>query len=269
MTQTPSQIRDLLRRYQIAPRKSLGQHFLADPNITAKIAALAPVALPIVEVGAGTGALTVALADAGHEVIAYEVDERLRPVLEEVLEGVTGVELRFADAMDVDLADDVAASKWALVGNLPYNIATPLILDVLRHVPAVGRFVVMVQTEVAERFVARPGTKSYGVPSVVTQLYGLPALEFRVPPQLFVPPPAVGSAVIIIDRRPDVRSSASRAADLAAAAFGQRRKMIRSSLADAVPNLTDVLARAAVADDLRADALRPADYLAIAEAEAA
>ena len=269
MNQTPGRIRALLEKYEIQPRKSLGQHFLADPNVTSKIVDLIPPEGLTVEVGAGTGALTTALAERGHQVVAYEKDSRLRPLLAEVLSGIAGVEIRFADVMTIDLAADVGADDWILAGNLPYNIATPLILDVLRDAPTAHYMAVMVQLEVAQRLVSAPGSKSYGVPSVVAQLYGDPTLEFRVPAQLFVPPPGVASAVITIRRYSRTRPFAGRAADLASTAFRQRRKMIRSSLATVVPDLQQVLAMAAIDDDLRADALSPEDYLAIAEAEAA
>ncbi len=266
MTQSPSEIKDLLERHGVTPRKSLGQHFLADANVTAKIASLVPEDLPVVEVGAGTGALTVALSERCPRVVAYEVDTRLRPVLEEVLRGRENVEFRFVDAMTVALAP--GDPEWVLAGNLPYNVAAPLVLDVLRG-GSPARLVVMVQLEVAERLVAGPGSKAYGIPSVVTQLYSIPSLRFRVPPQLFVPPPAVLSAVVSLDRRADVSSETARAADLATAAFGQRRKMIRTSLAGEIPDLRRVLEDAGIRETIRADALLPHEYLEIAKAEAA
>src|SRR5690606_34737078 len=125
----------------------------------------------VVEVGAGTGALTGALAATGARVVAYEVDERLRPVLEETL-ATTSVDLRFLDVMDVDLQAELEGERWKLVANLPYNVGTPLILDVLKRVRKITSLTVMVQDEVADRLAAAPGTSDYGVPSVVVALCG-------------------------------------------------------------------------------------------------
>ena len=144
--QSRSDIRRLLERHGLHPRKSLGQHFLADPNLIRKVVEVAGVGPSdrVVEVGAGTGALTVALAAAGAHVVAYEVDERLRPVLEETVAD-TGIDLRFVDVMDVDLQAELEGDRWKLVANLPYNVGTPLVLDVLMIVTKITSATVMVQ----------------------------------------------------------------------------------------------------------------------------
>ncbi len=262
------EIAALLERHGVRPRHGLGQHFLADPNLVRRIVAEAAVGPGdrVFEVGAGTGTLTRALAATGAEVLAYEVDERLAPLLGDVLASAGNVTLRFANAMRDDLATRLTGGPWVMVANLPYNVGTPLVLDLLRHVPAVARYVVMVQREVAERFVATPGDKRYGLPSVVVGLYAATAgIAFGVPRDVFVPRPAVASAVVTIARRPDPPAAAGVAADLAAAAFGQRRKQLRNSLSGALADPAAVLARAGIEPQRRAEELTPADYLGLAE----
>ena len=242
----------------------MGQHFLADPNIVARIVETAGVgpSTQVLELGPGTGALTVALGAAAGRVLAYEVDERYRPVLAEVLAG-TDVEVRFADATRVDFAAELPPGEWMLVANLPYNVGTPIVLDLLRFVPRVTSMLVMVQHEVAERLAAAPGSKVYGVPSVVAQIHSTVKIRFRVPPQVFVPPPNVGSAVVSLIRTPPP-PSAERAIRLAGAAFHQRRKMIRSSLADVLSAPEEVLDRAGIPGSARAEDLSPGDYVRLA-----
>jgi 16S rRNA (adenine1518-N6/adenine1519-N6)-dimethyltransferase len=157
--QTPAAILALLERHGVRPRKMYGQHFLADRNLIDKVVKLADVAPDdrVVEIGAGTGALTVALVERGARVVAYEVDEELRPILAETLVG-RAVDLRFADVMEVNLEEELEGAPWKMVANLPYNVGTPLLLDVLLHVPRIVSMTVMVQTEVADRLIARPGT---------------------------------------------------------------------------------------------------------------
>ncbi|MGH3650268.1 MAG: 16S rRNA (adenine(1518)-N(6)/adenine(1519)-N(6))-dimethyltransferase RsmA, partial [Acidimicrobiia bacterium] len=228
--QTRSEIAQLLERHGLAPIHRLGQHFLADANITRKIVALADVdeQSKVVEVGAGTGTLTRALAQAGAHVVAYEIDAGLRPLLEEVTTGLD-VALRFADVTKVDFGSALDGEGWAMVANLPYNVGTPLVMEALRAAHNIGRFVVMVQNEVARRFAAKPGSADYGLPSVVAGIYAEASLAFSVPPQVFFPPPRVASAVVAMTRKP-VPEFAERAVELARAGFGQRRKMLRRSL---------------------------------------
>lgn len=259
MSQTPTSIAALLRHHGLNPRKHLGQHFLADPNIVEKVVRVAGVGPGdlVVEVGAGTGALTAALADAGCRVVAYEIDRRLEPILEAAVEG--RADLRFADAFDV-LPGDLPAGEWTLVSNLPYNVGTPLLLKLLTDAPAIVRFVVMVQREVADRLTAAPGSKTYGVPSVVAGLFADVRRAFTVPPQVFVPPPKVESAVVLLDRRPDVDVDlARRAAALARTAFGNRRKMLRATLG------AERVEAAGLDPAARPERFAPADFLRLAE----
>jgi 16S rRNA (adenine1518-N6/adenine1519-N6)-dimethyltransferase len=262
--QTRSEIAGLLQRHGLAPAHRLGQHFLADANITRKIVGVAGVgpASQVVEVGAGTGTLTRALAAAGARVIAYEVDRGLRPVLEEVTSGLD-VELRFADVTTVDFNTSLPEGDWAMVANLPYNIGTPVALEALRSAPRIQRFVVMVQKEVAERFAASPGSPAYGLPSVVAGIHADTSVEFMVPPQVFYPPPRVESAVVVMTRKP-APEEAERAVHLARAAFGQRRKMLRRSLAQVLDDTATSLEAAGIDPTDRAEDLAPEDYLRLA-----
>lgn len=263
--QTRTQVRELLERHGRHPVKALGQHFLADPNIVRKIIGIAGVGPGdrVLEVGAGTGTLTAALAETGAHVLSYEVDEGLRPILEEALAGAE-VDLRFEDVMEVDLVAVLGEGPWKLVANLPYSVGTPLLLEVMRGVPAVRHATVMVQREVADRLVARPRDDAYGLPTVVMRLHGSPRVAFTVPPQVFLPAPQVGSAVVVVDRiEPHPR--VERAIELAAAAFGRRRKMLRRSLDGVLADPDAVLEAAGVDGTRRAEELSPEDFLRLAE----
>ncbi|HLT97744.1 MAG TPA: 16S rRNA (adenine(1518)-N(6)/adenine(1519)-N(6))-dimethyltransferase RsmA [Acidimicrobiia bacterium] len=261
--QSRREILGLLEKYDLRPRKEFGQHFLADRNLIDKIVATAEVGGEdkVVEVGAGTGALTVALADTGARVIAYEVDERMRPVLEEVLAGTT-VDLRYEDALEVDLQSVLADDGWKLVANLPYNVGTPLVMDVLLRVPAITSLTIMLQKEVADRLVAAPGSSDYGLPSVVVAFTARVVERFTVPPQVFVPPPQVSSGVLRLDRV-EPPPGFETALSLARRAFGQRRKMLRRSLEGVVTE--DAFAAAGVSGESRPETLSASEFLALAK----
>ena len=217
----------------------------------------------VVEVGAGVGTLTRALAATGARVTAFEIDEGLRPALGEVLTGLN-VDLRFEDAAAADLPDQLEGGPWTLVANLPYNVGTPLLLDLLRWAPQIRRFVVMLQREAIDRLAAAPGSKTYGLPSVVVRLHGLIEVALRIGASVFVPPPKVESAVAVIERRGAARLSENAIA-LAAAGFGQRRKMLRSSLRSVVADPAEMLGAAGLEPTDRAENLAPEDYLRLAE----
>jgi len=230
-----------LSQHGLRPSKALGQHFVIDPNTTVRIARLARVGPGdrVVEIGAGLGSLTVALAATGAEVTAVEVDRGIVPVLREMVEplGVTVVE---ADAMACDWPAMLASGAcWVLVANLPYNVATPLVLDLLRDVPAIGRMVVMVQREAGERLVAAPGETGFGAVSVRVAYFATAALIGRVPAAVFLPRPSVESVLVEIERRaaPLVNPAVASYEEidlLLRAGYGGRRKMLRRSLAGLV-----------------------------------
>ncbi len=263
------EVRELLSRHGHRPNKALGQHFLVDPNVVDRIVRTAAVGPGdrVVEVGAGTGTLTRALAATGATVVAFEIDRHLEPVLREALSGVA-VDLRFAEATAATLASALGEGPWVMVANLPYNVGTPLLLDVLRDVPAVSRFVVMVQREVADRLAAGPGSRTYGLPSVVAGLRARVSAAFGVSREVFVPPPDVDSAVVVLDRV-EPPPHVGRAETLAAAAFGQRRKMLRRSLATVLPDAVALLEAAGIDPAARPEMLTPEDFVRLAAVEAA
>jgi len=261
MSQSPSSIAELLSRHGLAPRKRLGQHFLADTNIIDKMVRAAGVGDgdDVVEVGAGTGALTVALAETGARVVAYEIDRGLAPLLAEVVGERPNVEVRLEDAMKA-LPAALDAGPWKLVANLPYNVGTPLVLKLLRVAPQITDFAVMVQREVADRLVAGPGSKQYGLPSVVAHLTCEVRKAFTVPPQVFVPVPKVSSAVVLLSRRPSVDlERTGKAIDAAAEVFRHRRKMLRATI-DA-----EALERIGIAQTARPEDLPAERFLDLAD----
>jgi 16S rRNA (adenine1518-N6/adenine1519-N6)-dimethyltransferase len=248
---------DLLDRHDLTPSRALGQNFVVDPNTVRRIAALAEVGPDddVVEVGAGLGSLTLALADTGARVTAIEADRHLLPALHETTAD-SGVRLVHADAMTLDWDELLqGASPWAVVANLPYNIATPLVADLLDRVPAIEHMLVMVQREVAERLVAGPGSRTYGIPSVKVAYWAQAEIVGRVGRDVFVPKPKVESALVRIRRRtaPAAKGDPERLFALVRAGFGQRRKMLRRSLGGLVR--PEAFAAADVAPEARAEQL--------------
>ncbi|CAN5374179.1 16S rRNA (adenine(1518)-N(6)/adenine(1519)-N(6))-dimethyltransferaseRsmA [soil metagenome] len=236
---TPSRpvVRDLLDRNGPAPRRDLGQNFVADPNTVRRIATLARVGPDhrVVEIGAGLGSLTLALAETGAHVTAVEVDRGVVPALREVVEHLDHVQVVEADAMALDWHNLLGThTDWVLVANLPYNVATPLVCDVLDGVPAVTRLLVMVQREVAERFTADPGSKQYGAVSVKIAHWATARIVGDVPASVFVPRPNVESSLVEIVRHDPPAGDPDELFALVRTAFGQRRKMLRRSLAEVV-----------------------------------
>lgn len=238
MTHTRTQLNALLEAHDLGPSRALGQNFVVDPNTVRRIARLADVGpgVPVIEIGAGLGSLTLALAETGASVTAVEIDRHLRPILEDVVAGLD-VRVVGGDAMTLDWAELLADHpSWVLVANLPYNVATPLVLDLLAGVPAIERMLVMVQMEAGERLVAGPGSGIYGIPSVKVALRATARLVGKVGPDVFVPRPRVDSALVEIVRRTEPATDADpdQLVALVERAFNQRRKMLRRSLAGIV-----------------------------------
>lgn len=265
--QARADIRELLAEHDLRPQKSYGQNFLADPNVVDRIVRTAGVdsSTNVLEIGAGTGALTTALAREAKHVVAYEVDHSLEPLLTSTLSHHENVELRFADASRLRFDRALPSGRWTMVANLPYNVGTGIVLDALQEAPMITRLVVMIQKEVADRLTAGPGSKVYGIPSVIVGLHGTSHIAFTVPPQVFEPAPNVESAVVVIDRV-STDACAPRAIEIATSAFGQRRKMLRKSLAHE-SNLPEALALAGIDPTDRPEDLAPGSYLDIARAE--
>jgi 16S rRNA (adenine1518-N6/adenine1519-N6)-dimethyltransferase len=236
---TRNDIGALLSEHGLAPRRDLGQNFVVDANVVRKIARLAGVGPTdhVVEIGAGLGSLTLALAETGAAVTAIEVDHGLAGVLREVVADLPNVAVVEADAMRLDWDAVLSgSSRWVLVANLPYNVATPLVCDLLDDVPAVERMLVMVQREVAERLCAPARSEAYGAVSVKVAYWATAKIVGTVPASVFLPKPNVESALADIRRRaaPAVDVPPEPLFELVRAAFGQRRKMLRRSLANVV-----------------------------------
>jgi len=259
VTITRRQAIDLLDRHHVRPSRALGQNFVVDPNTVRRIARLAQIEAgdPVVEVGAGLGSLTVALVEAGADVTAVELDRHLLPVLDEVLtESDPRPRIVHGDALKLDWSRLLAGhSRWQLVANLPYNVATPLVLDVLDGVPAIDRMLVMVQREVGERLAAPASTPAYGIPSVKVAYWASAEIVGRVGPNVFLPRPKVESVLVRIVRRasPATPADPGRLFSLVRAGFGQRRKMLRRALAGRVG--PDDFDRAAIPPEARAEEL--------------
>jgi 16S rRNA (adenine1518-N6/adenine1519-N6)-dimethyltransferase len=271
-------VRELLHDHGLAPSRALGQNFVADPNTVRRVAALAQVGPGdrVVEIGAGLGALTLALAETGAAVTAVEVDRGLVPVLRQVLDedGVADrVRVVHGDARTLDwpsLLGPDDGQPWVLVANLPYNIATPLVLDLLEGVPAIERMLVMVQREVGERLAAGVGDPAYGIPSVKVAYWATAEVVGRVPPTVFVPQPRVESVLVRLDRHaePPVPAAVDRGRlfRLVDAGFGQRRKMLRRSLAGLVD--ASGFEQAGVRPEARAEELTLREWALLADAHA-
>lgn len=280
----------LAARHGIRLKKSLGQHILTDSAITQDIVRFAGVRPGdrVVEIGPGLGTLTLELAKTGAEVVAIETDESLKPALEEVLgeflpfKGSTGsVRLVWENAEDIDWAafldghgrkgePDGDAEKsavppqWKLVANLPYNIATGLVLDILRDAPQMQTMTVMLQEEVAMRLAAEAGSSAYGIPSVKAAYWGDAAVLKQVPPAAFRPSPRVNSAVLQIVRRPPPKIAPEQLFPLVEKAFGQRRKMLRRSLRDVLSSR--IFAAAGVKPESRPEDLGLEAWVRLAQA---
>ena len=232
-------IGELLDTNGLAPRRDLGQNFVADANTVRRIARLADVGpgSKVIEIGAGLGSLTLALAVTGADIIAVEIDRGVVPVLRTVTEHLPNVQVVEADAMALDWTELLGDTRgWVLVANLPYNVATPLVCDLLDGVPQIERMLVMVQKEAAERFCAAPRTPQYGAVTVKVSYWATARIAGTVPASVFVPRPNVESALADIRRRPQpaVAAPAIDLFHLVKTGFGQRRKMLRRSLADLV-----------------------------------
>jgi len=258
VTLSRGEVVSLLKRNNLRPSRALGQNFVVDPNTVRRISRLAEVGPGdrVIEIGAGLGSLTLALAETGASVTAVETDRHLVPVLRSVVaDARADVEVVEADAMRLDWASVLGEGTWVLVANLPYNIATPLVLDVLEDVPGVERMLVMVQREVAERLAAPAGSSARGGVSAKVEYFATATSAGRVPASVFLPKPRVESALVRLERHavPPVSVDRARLFQLIDTGFGQRRKMLRRSLANVVS--PDCFAAAAVEPSARPEEL--------------
>ena len=259
MTFTRTEVSALLNNYGLAPRRAFGQNFVVDPNTVRKIARLADVHEGdfVLEIGAGLGSLTLALAETGAEIVAVEIDNGLVEVLRENTASLSNVEIIHGDAMQLDWKPLLTKSKhWHVVANLPYNLATPIVADILDGLSQVDHLLVMVQSEVADRLVAQVGSGAYGAVSVKIDYWATAKIVGAVPATVFFPQPRVESALVDIRRRDEPGVAQVVSGELFAlvrAGFAKRRKMLRRALVDIA--LPEDFASAAVNPESRAEEL--------------
>ena len=265
-------LREVIRRYELSARKSLGQNFLLDLNLTGRIArAAGPLAdVTVIEVGPGPGGLTRALLAEGATVVAIERDERAVGALGEIAEHYPGrLTIVSGDALEFDARPYLGGGRVRVVANLPYNIATALLvswLTVEPWPPWYDRLVLMFQREVAERIVAKPGSKTYGRLSVLAGWRAEAKILFDIAPAAFVPPPKVTSSVVQLIPRANPLPCDRRALErVTAAAFGQRRKMLRASLKSLGLDPIPLLEKAGLDPTARAEDIAVEGFVALAK----
>ena len=264
-------LRDVIPAHGLGADKRLGQHFLFDLNLTAKIARAAGdlSGVTAIEIGPGPGGLTRALMDTNaRRVIAIERDPRCVAALQPLVEADPGrLAVVEADALTLNLAE-LTPPPRALIANLPYNVATPLLIGWLEHAADFAHMTLMFQREVALRLVASPRTKAYGRLSVMTQWRTQATLLFDIPARAFTPPPKIVSSVVhLIPRAPDgVEPSFRSMETVVAAAFGQRRKMLRAALKGLVSDPLPLLQAAEIDETARAEELDVAAFRRLARA---
>ena len=231
---TPSGLRALAAKHGIRPKKSLGQHFLIEPVLSSRIAELSGVGPGswVVEVGAGLGSLTIALAETGADVVAVELDPMLVSALDEAVGDRGRVRVELADALRVDWATLLPEKgPWVMVANLPYNVAVPVVMRALEKEPRIERFLVMVQREVGERLAAASGDPEYGAVSVRVAYFAQAKVIRRVPPTVFWPRPNVESVLVSLVRRPPpVEADREALWGVIRESFAQRRKTMRNAV---------------------------------------
>lgn len=265
----------ILKSFGLHMSKKLGQNFLIDEQVVAEIVAAAQVTPgdTVLEIGPGIGTLTQGLAEAGPaKVVAVELDRRLIDVLTKTLEGYENVKVVHGDILKIDIAREVDGAPYKVVANLPYYITTPIIMTLLEKRLPIERLVTMVQKEVAQRMVAKPGGKDYGALSVAVQYYTEPEILFVVPPTSFIPSPSVDSAVICckVREQPPVQIRSEKTFfQVVKAAFAQRRKTLSNALkaGGVTPDiLPAVLEKAGIDGIRRGETLSLTEFAALADA---
>lgn len=270
----PSRVRAILDAHGVRIKKRFGQNFLIDQNILDKIVAASEVGPmdTVLEVGPGIGALTQALAEKAGRVVAIEIDDQLIPVLHDVFQGTSNVQIVHADALQVDL-DSLChgANEVKVVANLPYYITSPLIMRFLESSLPLERMVVMVQAEVAERLVAQPGSKAYGSLSIAVQYRAAVDRVARAPRTVFLPQPNVDSTVVRLQLRPFPKQAKDGVifTSVVRAAFGQRRKTLRKALESLAGehriDVETLLREAEIDSGARGEALSIEQFVSIAD----
>jgi 16S rRNA (adenine1518-N6/adenine1519-N6)-dimethyltransferase len=262
-------LREELEAHGLWANKGLGQHFLLDLNITRRIAKTAGDlgGQTIIEVGPGPGGLTRALLETGAHVIAIEKDARFLPMLEPLIEWSQGkLQLVHADALEIDERALLGAQTAHVISNLPYNVGTPLLVKWLKAGAWRGPMTLMFQKEVADRIVAKPGGDAYGRLAVLAQARCEARLAFTVPARAFTPPPRIASAIVTLVDRADPYPHLDALERVTAAAFGQRRKMLRAAMRSLTPQSEDLLNAANITPTARAEEIDQAGFRRLADA---
>jgi 16S rRNA (adenine1518-N6/adenine1519-N6)-dimethyltransferase len=266
---TPTEIRELAEKLDLKPTKKLGQNFVTDQNTVEKIVRTSKVSKDsiVLEVGPGLGSLTLALLATGAKVFAVEIDQRLAKLLPITAKskGFSGDQLEVINKDALEITSKDIENPSILVANLPYNVSVPVIIHILETFPSIENYLVMVQSEVADRLAATPGSRTYGSPSVKLQWYGEVSKAGSVSRSVFWPVPNVDSDLVQITRKKDVDQSIRK--ELFAvvdAAFSQRRKMLRSALSSMCAGsekASQILESAQIDPQLRGEALNVDDYV--------
>ncbi len=269
MTGKPPPLREVIEQYDLGAKKSLGQHFLLDLNITRKIARDAHVSADdtVLEIGPGPGGLTRALLETGAHVIAIERDRRCVEALQELTEYYPN-KLRIIeeDALGANEFELLDSKPVKIIANLPYNISTELLIKWLRAGPKLWSVMaLMFQKEVADRILAAPGSKTYGRLSIIAQTMSIPSRAFDLPARAFTPPPKVDSTVVVFHQPAQYFEHLNALEVITQAAFSQRRKMLRSSLKSVFGDkLTDALAAYDIKETQRAEELSVGQFKKLA-----
>lgn len=278
---TPTRTAEIVKKYGLSMKKSLGQNFLIEPNILTKIIDVAELTneTNVIEVGPGIGALTERLARAAGNVLAFEIDQRLLPVLQDTLGRYDNVTVVHRDILETKLPDDVMAhidlsKPLSVVANLPYYITTPIIMHFLESQLPIDTFVMMMQKEVAQRMTAKPGSKAYGSLTIAIQYYMHAEMAFIVPKTVFSPQPNVDSAILKLKRRQQPLVQVNDEAlffKLVKSSFTQRRKTLWNNLIQVFGKspeqklqLEKALQEAGIEPSVRAEALSIDDFARLA-----
>ena len=270
----PASVRRLAAELDLRPTKQRGQNFVIDPNTVRRIVTMSGVTADdvVLEIGPGLGSLTLGLLEVGARVVAVEIEDRLAHRLQQTVAERLGPDAALRlDVVNIDALQvtELPVQPTALVANLPYNVSVPVLLRMLELFPRWDRGLVMVQLEVADRLVAPPGSKIYGVPSAKVAWYADSARIATVPPKVFWPVPNVDSGLVRLTRRPAPDTPATREATFQVidAAFAQRRKMLRAALGGLFGSATaasDAITAAGLDPQLRGEKLAVQDFAAIA-----
>ena len=271
-------VRYVLQRFGIRAKHRLGQNFLVRPDIVAEIAAAAELAEGafVLEIGAGIGTLTQALAETGANVTTFEIDKSLENVLTHTLEAYNNVHIIYEDVLKANLKEILGDNDWYAAANLPYYITTPILLYLIQSELPISLFVFMMQKEVADRISAQPNTKAYGSLSIAVQYYMTAKVAFIVPRTVFVPAPNVDSAILKMVRRPEPAVAVEDENfffKVSKASFTHRRKTLWNNLTgyfgkteEVKDKLTKALDQAGLSPSVRGEALSLEEFASLADA---